>query len=332
MKSEIYRLAYESLIDEVRFIDADDFTTAHVGDLAKFVGRHPRDILPGAKSIIVFSNYIGMFETENSPTYGRTSRLVLSGYYANIVSTLLPIVNYLEDQGYTALVSDGEIDEESIPLKGAAVKAGLGWIGKNTLLISKRFGSFQALGAIITDADIGEENRVAKNYCGKCTKCVDSCPTNAIKKPHILDMGSCLSDILEGYNTGSDLAEIPAFAGMTEGTGMTSEAEGLDSGTTPGMTWGAGMTLRAGITDGYFFECDICQNVCPWNQKHMKKPLDTPFGRKFEANKLNPIMEIEHLKSMDKETYEKEIAPLIIGFELPYETFKRNLKLLNTVL
>jgi epoxyqueuosine reductase len=300
MKSEIYRVAYENLIDEVRFIDADDFTTAHVGDLEKFVSRHPRDILPGAKSVIVFSTYIGMFATDTSPAYGRTSRLVLSGYYANIVSPLLPIVNYLEHQGYAALLSDGEIDEESIPLKGAAVKAGLGWIGKNTLLISKRFGSFQALGAIITDADIGEDNRVAKNYCGECTRCVDSCPTKAIKKPHILDMSSCLSDILEG--------------------------EGLDSGTAPGMT------LRVGITEGYFFECDICQNVCPWNQKHMRKPLDTPFGRKFEADKLNPIMEIDHLKSMDKETYEKEIAPLIIGFELPYETFKRNLKLLNTVL
>jgi epoxyqueuosine reductase len=317
MKSEIYRLAYENNIDEVRFIDADDFTAAHVGDLEKFVGRQPRDILPAAKSIIVFSTYIGIFTTDTSPAYGRTSRLVLSGYYANIVSPLLSIVNYLEDQGYTALVSDGEIDEESIPLKGAAVKAGLGWIGKNTLLISKRFGSFQALGAIITDADIGEDNRMAKNYCGECTKCVDSCPTHAIKKPNVLDMSSCLSDILEGYNTSGDLAEIPAFAGMTWGTGMTSDAR---------------MTSASGITEGYFFECDICQNVCPWNQKHMKKPLDTPFGRKFEANKLNPIMEIEHLKSMDKETYEKEIAPLIIGYELPYETFKRNLQLLKTTM
>jgi epoxyqueuosine reductase QueG len=292
MKNKIIELAKAGCMDEIRFIDADDLTEAHVGDVQKFAGRQPKAIMPEAKTVIVFSTYIGRFVTRSSPQYGRTSRLVLSGYYANIVKPLIPIREYLEAQGFRACVIDGESEEQSIPLKGAAVKAGLGWIGRNSMLISDRYGSFQALGAILTDADISESYPVMKNMCGTCKKCIDACPSKAIRISQILYRANCLSDLLENDDAETDLSR--------------------------------GISL-----DGYFFECDICQNACSWNQRHIRAPLDTPYGRLFDSGRINELLNMEHLRNMDRETYEKEIVPWMIGYQLPYETFRRNMEILS---
>ncbi len=291
MRSNIIKLAKENRIDEIRFIDADDLTEDHIGEPEKFAGRQPKDIMPDVKTVIVFSTYIGKFATDTSQEYGRTSRLVLSGYYANIVKPLIPIKEYLEALGHKAVILDGESDDASIPLKGAAVKAGLGWIGKNSLLISGKYGSFQALGAILTDADISESYPLMENLCGECFICRDACPSGAIKTPQILDRPNCLSNFLEDDGPATDISK--------------------------------GIEL-----EGYFFECDICQDVCPWCRQHLKAPLDTPYGKLFDSGKLNPIMELRHLRDMDEDTYEKEILPLMIGYQLPYKTFKRNIEIL----
>jgi epoxyqueuosine reductase len=181
------------------------------------------------------------------------SRLVLAGYYANVVRPLAPIKEYLNSCGYEAVITDGESDEKSIPLKGSALKAGLGWIGKNSLLISQKYGSFLALGAILTDADISQNYPAIGNLCGGCSKCMDVCPGRAIELPQQLNRTKCLSHILDHF----DFSIVP----------------GTD-------------------TDGYFFECDICQNACPWNQKHIANPLDTPGGKLFDSDKLNHIMRL----------------------------------------
>lgn len=289
LKDRITELAGSQFIDELRFIDAGELTEAYLGDPRKFAGRQPADIMPAAKTVIIAGIYIGRFVTKPSGAYGRMSRLVLSGYYANIVRPLRPIREYLSLKGYEAFVIDGESDEKSIPLKGAAVKAGLGWIGKNSLLISSRYGSFLALGAILTDADLSERYPAMKNLCGSCSKCMDHCPVKAIEIPRQLDRSKCISNLLDH----SDLTIEP----------------GAD-------------------THGYFFECDICQNICPWNQKHIQAPLDTPYGRRFHAEELNDLLRLEHLRDMDEETYEKELAPLMAGHKLPYRTFRRNMEVL----
>ncbi len=286
MRNEIIELSKSGYIDELRFINSECLTEAYIGNERKFVGRQPTDIMPNAKTVIIACIYIGGFVTNSSPEYGRMSRLVLAGYYANIVRPLEPIKEYLISCGYEAIIMDGESDEKAIPLKGSAVKAGLGWIGKNSLLINNKYGSFMALGAILTDADIGENYPIMKNMCGSCMKCMDVCPAKAIEIPQQLNKSKCLSDILDHY----DLNVMP-------GTDMR----------------------------GYFFECDICQNACPWNQKHIKAPLVTPYGKSFDPDKLDCIMRLVHLKCMDEETYERELAPLMIGYKLPYKTFKRNI-------
>jgi len=288
MKNEIIELSKASYIDEIRFIDAENLTDAYIGDERKFAGRQPADIMPNARTVIIASIYIGGFVTRYQPGYGRISRLVLAGYYANIVKPLIPIKDYLVSSGYDAIIIDGESTKKSIPLKGAAVKAGLGWIGKNSLLVNDKYGSFLALGAILTNADIAEAYPVMKNLCGSCSKCIDICPSKAIETPQLLSRPRCLSDILDKYDSGLDL-------------------------------------LEKADMDGYFFECDICQNACSWNQKHIRAPLDTPYGRLFNSAKLDDILKLDHLKNMDEQTYEKQLVPLMIGYKLPYKTFQRNI-------
>jgi hypothetical protein len=126
LQDEIIELSKISYIDEIRFIDSDKLTGDYIGDERKFIGRQPTDIMRDAKTVVIAAIYIGGFVTANYPEYGRMSRLVLSGYYANIVKPLMPIKEYLMSRGYKAIIMDGESDIKSIPLKGAAVKAGLG--------------------------------------------------------------------------------------------------------------------------------------------------------------------------------------------------------------
>jgi epoxyqueuosine reductase len=288
LEARLKEIAKEHLIDEIRFIDAEDLTEDHVGDPQKFSNRQPKTIMPGAKSIILAAIYIGKFVTASDANHGRMSRLVLSGYYANIVKPMEALREELIKSGYRALLLDGENDEEQIPLKGTAVKAGLGWIGKHSILIHPKYGTFLALGGILTDADLGIQYPIEKNRCDGCHRCMDICPTKAIETPQVIDIDKCLSNIMDQYISGDDI---------------------------PPET----------DTDQYFFECDICQNACPWNGKHLKSPLATPYGERFDRERVEKLLDIKNLEQLGEESYKKNLTPLMEGYVLPYKTFCRNL-------
>lgn len=110
-----------------------------------------------------------------------------------------------------------------------AAKSGLGWIGKNTNLISRELGSFVFIGELIVDFELEYDNKVLKDYCGNCTKCIDACPTNALS-PYQLDAQKCIS-----YLTIENKGDIPD-------------------------------EFKGKLND-WIFGCDICQDVCPWNAK-----------------------------------------------------------------
>jgi epoxyqueuosine reductase len=108
--------------------------------------------------------------------------------------------------------------------------AGLGWIGKNTMLISRRLGSFTFLGALLVDAELVYDIPHHVNHCGTCTRCLDACPTQAFVGPYQLDAGRCIS-----YWT-------------IEHKGVLADQDAAE-------------------LHGWVFGCDICQDVCPWNRK-----------------------------------------------------------------
>jgi len=171
LSEKIQSLSESSGIDAVGFTEASEFSHYL---LSKHQRQDPKLTLANAKSIIVAGIYIGgvtMPEWEN-PWYGRISRLYLSGFFLDVVKPLEPIADFLKSKGYQALVCDGSIEGGSIlPLKLAAIRAGLGWQGKHSLLISKKFGTFLALGGIITDADLDHNTMQESDRCHNCDKC-----------------------------------------------------------------------------------------------------------------------------------------------------------------
>ena len=110
-----------------------------------------------------------------------------------------------------------------------AVKAGLGWIGKNSLLITPRHGSYFFIAEIITDLELAFDNSYGGNFCGDCRRCIDACPTQAIGQDRMIDSGKCIS-----YLTIEKKGELPE-------------------------------ELK-GKYKKWIFGCDICQEVCPWNR------------------------------------------------------------------
>jgi len=284
-KEEIRKIADNHMLDEIRFIDAENIEPKEV-----FKDRQPTDLMPDAKSLIISSVYVGGFylPDEDLDVHAKMSRLTLSGFYFNVVDPLKPICEYLISKGFKAIIYDGLLEDNCVPLKPSAVKAGLGWIGKNTLLLNQKYGSFQALGAIITDADLSEVYKIEGDHCGSCTSCISNCPTKALE-PRQLNRSICLSNLLEEDGMPETIESIP---------------------------------------QNYFFECDLCQEACPWNKTHLSKPLKTRIGNTFTSQKeLLNLFRFDVLLNMDEDTYNKKILPLLTGVNLSYDLFKRNVRL-----
>lgn len=285
LSEEIKSVAELSGIDAVGFASASEFSQYI---LKKHQRRDPKLTLPSAKSIIVAGIYIGgatMPEWEN-PWYGRTSRLYLSEYFLDVVKPLGPISNFLMTKGYQAIVCDGSIKGGSvIPLKLAAIRAGIGWQGKHSLLISKKFGTFLALGGIITDAELDHNTLEEQDRCRNCDKCQTACPMAALDQSYVLNVKKCMS-----YQLQVD--------------GLSEEAQ-------------AAMENRVG-------DCEICQDTCPWNGKHVKSPLITKmtshFQKKIEA--WGESFYLPNLSRLSENGYRDMFGHLNTG--ISYDLFHRN--------
>ena len=154
--------------------------------------------------------------------------LTATDYHFIIKDKLTQLLNFIEEiTGNSA----ARIFVDSAPVldKRWAQKSGLGWIGKNTCLITKEHGSFFFIGEIIIDLDLATDEPIS-DYCGSCTKCLNACPTNALVAPYRLDARKCIS-----YLTIENKNEIPEH--------------------------------YKNKFNNRIFGCDICQDVCPWNKK-----------------------------------------------------------------
>jgi epoxyqueuosine reductase len=199
----------------------------------------PRLLVNDAKSVIsVLYNYFPE-TSQNNESYKISKYAYGNDYHIVIKDKLKLLFQYIQDE--IGEVS-GRIFVDSAPVldKAWAAKSGLGWIGKNSNLITKSIGSFYFIAEIILDLELDYDNATT-DHCGTCTACIDACPTQAIVAPYQVDGSKCIS-----YFTIELKENIP------------SEFKNK--------------------MDDWIFGCDVCQDVCPWNKfsKPHQEPLFTP--------------------------------------------------------
>ena len=199
----------------------------------------PGKLEEGAKSVItVLINYFPN-QKQTDPAapiiskyaYGRDYHLVIKEKLNNLLIYIQSSVSPCHGRAF--------VDSAPVLERPLAKAAGLGWIGKNSLLISKEFGTYVFIGELIIDLELGYDTPFTGDYCGNCTRCINACPTKAIVSPRTVDARKCIS-----YHTIENKEEAPA-------------------------------SIRENLHN-HLFGCDICQDVCPWNKK-IKPNLNDDF-------------------------------------------------------
>lgn len=187
--------------------------------------RHPSSILPEVRSVIM----VGMNYRPRSPT-GRISCYAHGSDYHDVLrERLRRLLDWLRQERPDCR-GRGVVDTAPLLERDFARRAGLGWFGKNTMLLNKRWGSFFFLGALLTNLELSCDEPHIASHCGTCTACLDACPTHAFVAPGLLDARRCIS-----YLTIEHRGDVPE-------------------------------ELRHDLGD-WLFGCDVCQEVCPWNRK-----------------------------------------------------------------
>lgn len=288
LSEHIRNMAQAAGIDVVGFANASEFGGYALRHSRR---RDPKLSLPEARTIIVAGIYIGglTLPVWTNPWYGRTSRLYLSGFFLDVVKPLEPIAAFLSGAGYRALVCDGSASDGSIlPLKLAAIRAGLGWQGKHSLLISRQYGTFLALGGILTDADLEHNQEEEPNRCRTCTRCQEACPLGALEQAYVLNTGRCLSYLLQSEN-------LPAQA--------------------------------QAVSENRVADCEICQQACPWNKKHLVRPLVTGLTSSFQGQirTWESVFYLPDLGRLTPQDYREVFGRL--NADIPYSIFGRNVRL-----
>lgn len=193
---------------------------------------HPANVLEGCRSLLMLAmDYRTADPRQPGPTEGRVSRYAWgpADYHDVIRVRLHLLADELRERRPEALVR-GVVDTAPLMERDFAQLAGLGWIGKHTLLLSRPHGSYFFLAALLTDIELDYDAPHASDHCGACTACLDACPTGAFPQPYVLDATRCIS-----YLTIELHDQVPE-------------------------------ELRPGMGQ-WVFGCDVCQDVCPWNRR-----------------------------------------------------------------
>lgn len=221
---------------------------------------NPSFLVEGSKSVIsVLLNYY-TDQKQEDPSAPKISKYALGKDYHEVLKTkLFKLLEYIQTD---LAPCEGRAFVDSAPLleKALAKEAGLGWIGKNSLLIHPRMGSFVFIGELVIDLELDYDEPFGNGLCGSCTRCMDSCPTGAIIAPSVLDARKCIS-----YLTIETKEDIPEFL-----TGNLSNC---------------------------LIGCDICQQVCPWNNK----------ARQHNIEEFQPKKELLNMAAGEWQSFEKPL-------------------------
>ena len=227
-------------------------------DRARTRRADPNLILPQAESILILAApYPDPKLATVNPTLDveRGKGLISAyawedDYHITLKEKLNNIITFIEEEVGEKIPNRWYTDTGSILEKDLAQRAGLGWIGKNTCLINPKIGSYFFLAEIFLGIKLSPDEAFTSDHCGSCTRCIDACPTQAILPNRTLDANLCIS-----YLTIENKDEIPE-------------------------------ELRPKLGN-LIFGCDICQTVCPWNEKNLRPPPKT--SRRFSEKTIPSI-------------------------------------------
>ena len=226
--------------------------------------EHPKHVLEGARSVLVMTlDYQTVEPKKPDKKQARISRYAWGDqdYHDLIRPKLHTLADELRELAPEANAR-GVVDTAPIMEREFAQLAGLGWIGKNTLLLNRQHGSWFFLAALITDQELVYDKPFEQDHCGTCTACLDACPTDAFVEPRVLDASRCISYLTIEHK------EMPA------------------------------VELRSGVKD-WLFGCDVCQEVCPWNQKAPLALAENATAA-FDARSENNPVDLFEILSLDE--------------------------------
>jgi len=199
--------------------------------------KEPSGIVSGAdRAIVVLYNYYRDDSSEG--VGGRVARYAWGvDYHIGLAPALEELSGFVSSLGDTGSVVRAYVDAGPVPERELAQRAGLGWIGKNTMLIDPQRGSFTFVATILTNVELALDVPFEADRCGSCTRCLEACPTGAFPAERVLDATRCISYLTIEFR-----------------------------GTVPDDL--------AHRTGNWVFGCDICQDVCPWNEKFARPTAD----------------------------------------------------------
>lgn len=253
------------------FADFQEWLRQGFAGEMKYLGRreeayaHPRHVMPTVRSVIMLAaNYRTADPSPAEAGTGRVSRYAWNygDYHSLMRGRMEQLADFLHAQ-HPDCRTRAVIDTAPLLERDFARTASLGWFGKNTMLINKRQGSWLFLCALLTDLELEADAPHETSHCGTCTRCLEACPTDAFPEPYVLDARRCIS-----YLTIELKGPIPA-------------------------------ELREGVGD-WLFGCDICQDVCPWNNKAPRKN-DPAFQPRSDLNPADLLALLE----LDEAAFER---------------------------
>ena len=226
--------------------------------------KNVKNLLPSAKSVISLGlNYFTPDKYSNDIGKGKISRYAWGkDYHLIIWEKLDNLVDEIKKIN-NSFKAKSYVDTGPVMDKTWAVKSGIGWLGKHTNVINKEYGSWFFIATLITNFEF-EYSLPIEDFCGSCRACIDACPTNAIIEEYVVNANKCIS-----YLTIENKNEIPE--------------------------------QFKGKFDNWIFGCDICQDVCPWNNKFSKVTDILEF---FPVND-NKEISLDEAVSLSKEEFNK---------------------------
>ena len=212
-----------------------------------------RQMLPNAQSVVVVAMNYRTDADWDAETMGEIARYARGDDYHDwMKARLRELLSWVKEvSGCEGLAC---VDTAPILEREWAQRAGVGWIGKNSLLMNRAFGSYVLLGELVLDIELAPDEPHIEEYCGTCTRCIDACPTGAIIEPRVVDSNRCIA-----YHT--------------------IENRKL-----------ANVKLRENFGD-QVFGCDICQQVCPWNEKAERDQIFSQEPEKWTRPQMPALHE-----------------------------------------